>query len=89
MLSGLGADPVVVAYGAGVDSTALLIGLYWAAIHPDLILFADTGSEKPETISYLDVIDRWLASVGMPLVTRLKRRSPRAGDTSLHGECLR
>jgi hypothetical protein len=35
------------------------------------------------------VIQIWLARNGMPPLTVLKRRSPRAGDTSLHGECLR
>ncbi len=87
--SEFGADPIVVAYGAGVDSTAMLIGLHERKIPLDLILFADTGSEKPETYAYLPVIQDWLARRGMPPVTVLKRRSPRAGDTSLHGECLR
>jgi len=84
--SEFGADPIVVAYGAGVDSTAMLIGLHERKISLDLILFADTGSEKPETYAYLPVIQDWLARHGMPPVTVLKRRSPRAGDTSLHGE---
>ena len=85
----LGQDPIVVAYGVGVDSTAMLIGLRNQNVAPDLILFADTGSEKRETITYLDVIGPWLARHGFPPVTVVKRRSPRAGDTSLHGECLR
>lgn len=83
-------DPVVVAYGMGVDSTAMLIG--WRARGlpvPAAILFADTGSEKPETYAYLPVINGWLRSVGYPEVTVLKRASPIAGDTSLHGECFR
>jgi hypothetical protein len=84
-----GDDPLVLAYGVGVDSTALLIGLRNRRITPDLILFADTGSEKPETYAYLDIIGTWLADNGFPPVTIVKRRSPRAGDTSLHGECLR
>lgn len=82
-------DPVVVAYGAGVDSTALLVGLYNSGRKVDLILFADTGSEKPETYCYLDIMDTWLVTHGMPTITRVKNRSPIAGDTSLHGECIR
>jgi len=82
-------EPVVVAYGAGVDSTALLVGLYKSGRKVDLILFADTGSEKPETYRYLDIMDAWLATHGMPPITRVKNRSPIAGDTSLHGECIR
>lgn len=87
--SDFGSDPIVVAYGAGVDSTAMLIGLRDHRVPVALILFADTGSEKPETYAYLPVIQDWLARQGMPPVTVLKRNSPRAGDTSLHGECIR
>ena len=78
----LGPDPVVVAYGVGVDSTAMLIGLRDHGVVPELILFADTGSEKPETIAYLDVIGPWLAANRFPPAVRIKRDSPRAGDTS-------
>ena len=84
-----GTDPIVVAYGVGVDSTAMLIGLRDRGVELDLILFADTGSEKPETIAYLPIMQDWLARNRMPPVTVIKRHSPRAGDTSLHGECLR
>jgi hypothetical protein len=34
-------------------------------------------------------MDAWLQRQGMPQIHRVKRRSPRAGDTSLHAECLR
>lgn len=84
-----GSDPIIVAYGAGLDSTAMLIGLRDRNLTPDLILFADTGSEEPETIAYLDVIGPWLAANHFPPITIVRRRSPRAGDTSLHEECLR
>jgi hypothetical protein len=35
--------PLVVAYGLGVDSTAMLVELAQRKIRPDLILFADTS----------------------------------------------
>ena len=73
----------------GVDSTAMLIGLRDRKVCIDLILFADTGWEKPENMAYLPTIQAWLSANGMPPVTVIKRVSPRAGDTSLHGECLR
>jgi 3'-phosphoadenosine 5'-phosphosulfate sulfotransferase (PAPS reductase)/FAD synthetase len=82
-------EPIVVAYGVGVDSTAMLIGLRDRGIRPDLILFADTGSEKPETSAYLPIIGAWLSANGFPAITVLKRSSPKAGDTSLHEECFR
>jgi hypothetical protein len=85
----MGRDPIIVAYGAGVDSTAMLIGLRDHKVTPNLILFADTGSEKPETKTYLGVIGAWLVDNAFPPVTIVRRRSPRAGDISLHDECLR
>ena len=48
--------PVVLAYGVGVDSTALLVELEARGQRPDLVLTADTGVEKPATYAYLDVI---------------------------------
>jgi hypothetical protein len=58
--------PLVIADGLGVNSTGLLIGLSRAEVRPDLILFADTGSEKPETYAYLDIRRQWLRRVGFP-----------------------
>ena len=57
--------PVVLAYGVGVDSTALLIELVDRGEPPDLILTADTGVEKPATYAYLDVIGPWIAAHGI------------------------
>lgn len=61
--------PLVVSYGLGVDSTAMLIGLARRGIRPDLILFADTGGEKEETYAYRQIIDAWLLVRGFPTVT--------------------
>lgn len=62
--------PLVVSYGMGVDSTAMLIGMAERGIRPDAILFADTGSEKPETYQYgAEVMPAWLESVGFPPIT--------------------
>jgi len=41
--------PLVVAYGGGLNSTAMLCGFRERGIIPSLILFADTGGEMPET----------------------------------------
>jgi hypothetical protein len=42
--------PLVVAYGLGVDSTALLVEFARRGLRPDLVLFADTGGEKPRPV---------------------------------------
>lgn len=81
--------PLVVAYGAGVDSTAMLVGMHQRGERPDLILFADTGSEKPETYAYLPIINAWLIRVGFPTVTIVKNQRPVSGDKSLGEACAR
>src|SRR5262249_44600599 len=72
--------PLVVVYGLGVDSTAMLIEFARRGIRPDLILFADTGGEKPQTYQYLHVIRPFLARVGFPDVT--VARAAQAGRLS-------
>lgn len=81
--------PLIVAYGMGVDSTAVLVGLAQRGERPDLILFADTGDEKAATYAYLPIIQAWLAKVGFPQVTIVRNGSPRTGDRSLSARCLR
>jgi len=80
--------PLVVSYGAGVDSTAVLVAMQQRGIVPDLILFADTGGEKPETYDYLITINAWLISVGFPRLTVVKYEPTRAPYTTLEGKCL-
>ena len=48
--------PNVLAYGVGVDSTALLVELEARGEKPDLVITADTGVEKPETYDYQRMI---------------------------------
>lgn len=82
-------SPLVVAYGMGVDSTAVLVGFAARGERPDLILFADTGDEKPATYAYLPTINAWLDSVGFPRVTVVKNLRPKSGDVSLSASCIR
>lgn len=74
--------PLVVAYGMGVDSTAILVEMVRLGIRPDLILFADTGDEKPETYAYLAIINAFLRANGFPeviVVRRLPTKSRKSG----------
>ncbi|MFI5294362.1 MAG: hypothetical protein ACHQ0Y_04985 [Thermodesulfovibrionales bacterium] len=64
--------PVVVAYGMGIDSTALLAGLVMCGQRPDLILFADTGAERRETYDFKPVIQEWLKKEGFPPIVTVK-----------------
>ena len=67
-------SPLVVAYGLGVDSTAMLVGYRQHGIRPDLILFSDTGSEREATYAFLPIINAWLRAVGFPEVTVVRYR---------------
>lgn len=78
-------EPVVVAYGGGVNSTALLVGLRDRGRRPDLILFADTGGEKPETYAFLEVMNAWLIAVGFPPVVAVANDG---AYSTLEAECL-
>lgn len=84
---------LVVAYGMGVDSTAMLVAMVRSGIRPDLILFADTGGEQPHTYAYLPIIQQYLAMHGFPpvIVVRnpvTKSREGRGVYETLQGECL-
>lgn len=52
-------QPLVVCYGMGRDSTAMLVGFKQRKIRPDLILFADVGAEREGTYAYLPVINQF------------------------------
>jgi hypothetical protein len=80
---------LVVSLGVGRDSVALLILLWKLGIRPDLILFADAGGEKAETYAYIPVLNRWLARVGFPEITILRRRQTRKQDQTLAAQMLR
>jgi hypothetical protein len=80
-------SPLVVAYGMGMDSTAMLVGLHRHGIRPDLILFADTGGEKPDTYLYAPIIRQWLRDVDFPQFEVVRYVPPIAPYDSLYGEC--
>jgi hypothetical protein len=78
----------VVAYGLGVDSTAMLIEFARRGIRPDRILFADTSGEKPETYAYLPVIQEYLAKVSFPAISTVRYVPRRATYQTLEEQCL-
>lgn len=59
-------SPHMVAFGGGVDSTAMVIGLVQRNEPIDLILFADTGGERPETYAHVESFSSWLKERGYP-----------------------
>lgn len=56
-------QPIVVSFGGGVNSAAMLVGMKQRNMRPDAILFADTGGEKPHTYDFIaslqPVLEKW------------------------------
>jgi hypothetical protein len=80
--------PLVVAYGLRVNSTAMLVEFAKRSIVPDLILFADTGGEKPETYRYMPVISSYLKEVKFPPVVTVRYEPKTSPYRTLEGQCL-
>lgn len=62
------APPVVVAYGAGVDSTALIIERHARGERIDMALRA-LMPEKPETLEHISIFERWMDAHDIPHAT--------------------
>lgn len=74
----------VLSYGGGVNSTALMILLVKRKLPLDYIIFADTGSERPETYYYLKHAKAYAERHDIPF----KIVQVRNGD-SLYDRCKR
>ena len=60
---------LTVCLGMGVDSSAMLIEMHKRGIRPTSITFADVGSERPDTYSFIPIFRQWLKDVDFPDVT--------------------
>lgn len=79
----------VVGYGAGVDSTAMLIALTKRGVKIDFIIFSDTGGEKPETYAFIPLFSKWLVKNGQPEITIVRYRREDGEEETLEQEMLR
>jgi len=83
-------QPLIVSYGGGVNSAAMLVGMHERGIRPDLILFADTGGERPETYEYVKGMNAWLDEKQFPgIVTVSVADNAKAVAKTLEEQCLR
>lgn len=57
--------PVMVAWDGGVDSTAMIIEMVARGEPIDIVLFADTFSERPWTYKAIEIFAEWLAERGI------------------------
>lgn len=83
-----GKPPLVVAYGGGVNSTAMLVEMHRRGIRPALILFADTGGERPETYEAVHNVSAWCVEHGFPAVEIIRYVSKMHGLRDLEAQCL-
>ena len=74
---------LVVAFGGGVNSTAMLVEMDKRGIKPDLILFADTGGERPETYETVAAVSAWCVARGLPEIVTV-----RGPGKTLEQDCL-
>lgn len=79
---------LVVAFGGGVNSTAMLVEMHKREIKPDMILFADTGGERPETYAAVEAVSAWCVAHGMPPIGTVKKTYQGEPET-LEANCLR
>lgn len=80
---------ILATYGGGTNSTAVLIKYVLLGIPVDVILFADTGGEKPHTYKYVELFSEWLVSKGYPAIITVKRVNQAQQVETLEEECLR
>lgn len=64
--------PLMVSFGGGTNSAAMLIEMARRKVRPDLIMFADTGGELPETIRFVADFSAWLEAHDMPPVVTVR-----------------
>lgn len=78
----------IVSYGGGTNSTAMLIECVKREIKIDLILFADTGGEKPHTYEYKKLFNKWLKENGMPEIVTVQQVNQYGTAITLEQLCL-
>jgi hypothetical protein len=80
--------PIIVSFGGGTNSTAMLCGFRERGIVPSLICFADTGGELPHTYDHVLDMDRkcreWWG-IGIETVRKTYKGHPE----TLEQQCIR
>lgn len=79
---------LIASYGGGTNSTAMLIECAKRGIQVDLILFADTGAEKPHTYEYVKRFSDWLQAHGMPEIITVQSQDKDGNYYTLEQRCV-
>jgi hypothetical protein len=81
--------PVIASFGGGVNSTAMLVEWVRLGRALDLVLFADTGGELPETYAHVERFSSWLVERGAPPVTLVRARTRDGEALTLEAHSLK
>ena len=82
-------EKLIIAYGGGVNSTAMLVAFQERGIVPHATLFADTGAEEPHTYAHIEIVSEWCQDNGMPPVEVVKTTTKDGNLLTLEQDCLR
>lgn len=82
---------IAVSFGGGVNSTAMVCEMVRRVEPLNLIIFADTGGERPDTYAHIETFSVWLTERGYPAITKIGPEPCTVFDTTaatLEEECL-
>ena len=83
-----GEQPVVWAYGVGVDSTAGIVDMVENKKRIDAILWANVGSEKRKTYAFVPIMNRYLRQHGYPTITEVSYLPKSAPYATIEGNMV-
>jgi len=73
----------ILSLGVGINSTALLLEWTFRKLPLDYVIFADTGSEKPQTYAYLEkYVKPFCLEQRLPLIEIRRAEKTRTGNLS-------
>ena len=80
----------MVCCGMGINSISMTMELIKKKVKLDIILFANTGGEKPHTYNFIPYFNQWLKKNRTNEVTVIQASQPQQiSDGCLENECLR
>ena len=78
----------ILAFGGGLNSSALLVEATSRNIVFDAILFADTGGERPDTYAHITQMSNWAIQHGQPEIERVAYVDKSGKEVTLEQRCI-
>ena len=79
---------IVVSFGGGTNSTAVLCNMVKHQLIPDDIIFSDTGGEFGRTYKHIEVMNEWLLSKNFPTIKIVRYETREGEQITLEQDCL-